>query len=301
MPRRLTLLVATIVLAVCSSLNADDRFFLSDGVKIHYVVEGEGEPVLLIHGFAANLGVQWGIPGIIKDLAKDYQVIAIDNRGHGRSGKPHEPEKYGMQMVEDAVRLLDEMKIDKAHVVGYSMGGFITSKLIATHPERLITATLGGAGWAQADDERLSFMKTLADSLDAGKGIGPLINELTPTNRPKPTEQEIAGINQMLMLTNDQKALAAVIRGFTGFAVTEEKLKENKVPTLSLIGEIDPLKLGVDEMEKRMANLKVVVIEGADHMTAFTDPLFKSALRDFLAAHSPHGAKKPVAAAAGGK
>ncbi len=294
------LLVATLVLACSSFAQADDRFFLSDGVKIHYTVEGEGTPVLLIHGFAANAQVQWGAPGVIKDLAKDFQVIAIDNRGHGRSGKPHEVDKYGIQMVEDAVRLLDEMKIEKAHVVGYSMGGFITNKLIATHPERLITATLGGAGWAQADDERMTFLKTLADSLDAGNGIGPLILELTPANRPKPTEQQIAGVNQMLMLTNDQKALAAVIRGMPGLAVTEEQLKANKVPTLSLIGEIDPLKLGVDELEKRMKNLKVVVIEGADHMTAFTNPVFKTELRDFLTAHAPVDSKKPVAAAAGG-
>lgn len=300
MLRRPALLVALLVLACSSSAQADDRYFLSDGVKIHYTVEGEGTPVLLIHGFAANAQIQWGAPGVIKELAKDFQVIAIDNRGHGRSGKPHEPEKYGIEMVKDAVRLLDEMKIDKAHVVGYSMGGFITNKLIATHPERLITATLGGAGWAQADDDRMSFLKTLADSLDAGKGIGPLILELTPANRPKPTEQEIAGVNQMLMLTNDQKALAAVIRGMPGLAVTEDQLKANKVPTLSLIGEIDPLKLGVDELEKRMKNLKVIVIEGADHMTAFTNPLFKTELRDFLSAHAPADAKKPVAAAAGG-
>jgi len=301
MPRRLTLLALAILLVFSASLKADDRYFDSDGVKIHYVVEGDGEPVLLIHGFAANIQAQWGLPGVIKDLAKDYQVIAIDNRGHGRSDKPHDPAQYGIQMVEDAVRLLDHMSIDKAHVVGYSMGGFITNKLLATHPERLHTATLGGAGWAQADDQRLSFLKTLADSLDAGKGIGPLILELTPANRPKPTDEQIAGINQMLMLTNDQKALAAVIRGMSGLAVPEEKLKQNKVPTLSLIGEIDPLKAGVDELEKYMANLKVVVIDGADHMTAFTNPLFKSALRDFLTAHSPDDAKKPVAAAAGGK
>jgi pimeloyl-ACP methyl ester carboxylesterase len=297
MPRRLTLLLAFVLLAWSASLKAEDQFFLSDGVKIHYIVEGQGEPVLLIHGFAANLQVQWA--GVIKDLAKDYKVVALDNRGHGRSGKPHEPEKYGIEMVEDAVRLLDHLNIDKAHVVGYSMGGFITNKLLTTHPERMITATLGGAGWAQADDQRLAFMKTLADSLDAGKGIGPLIMELTPAGKPKPTEEQIAGINQMLMLTNDQKALAAVIRGMTGLAVPEEKLKANKVPTLSLIGEIDPLKVGVDELAGRMANLKVVVIDGADHMTTFTNPVFTSSLRDFLAAHALSGAKKPAAAAAG--
>lgn len=300
MPRRLSMLVFAVALVFVAAVRADDRYFLSDGVKIHYIVEGEGEPVILIHGFAASIPTQWGGSGVIKDLSKDYQVIAIDNRGHGRSGKPHEPEKYGIQMVEDVIRLMDEMKIDKAHVVGYSMGGFITNKLLTTYPERLITATLGGAGWAQADDERLAFMKTLAESLESGKGIGPLIEELTPAGRPKPTEEQMAGINQMLMLTNDQKALAAVIRGMTGLAVPEEKLKANKVPTLSLIGEIDPLKLGVDELEKRMTNLRVVVIEGADHMTAFTNPTFRKTLREFIDTNSREGVKKPAAAAAGG-
>ncbi|HEY4312117.1 MAG TPA: alpha/beta hydrolase [Pirellulales bacterium] len=301
MPRRLTLLLLSLALLFVSAVRADDRYFLSDGVKIHYIVEGEGEPVVLIHGFAASIPVQWGASGVIKDLAKDHQVIAMDNRGHGRSGKPHEPEKYGIHMVEDVVRLLDEMKIDKAHIVGYSMGGFITNKLLTTHPDRVITATLGGAGWAQADDDRLAFLKTLAESLEAGKGIGPLIEELTPAGRPKPTAEQLSGINQMLMLTNDQKALAAVIRGMTGLAVTEDQLKNNKVPTLSLIGEIDPLKLGVDELEKRMKNLRVVVIEGADHMTAFTNPLFRKTLREFLEANARDDAKKPAAAAAGGE
>jgi len=300
MPRRLTLLVLSLVFVIAGTLHADDRYFLSDGVKIRYIVEGEGEPVVLIHGFAASIPTQWAASGVIKDLAKDYQVIAMDNRGHGRSGKPHEPEKYGINMVEDVIRLLDEMKIKRAHVVGYSMGGFITNKLVTTYPDRVITATLGGAGWEQPNDDRMSFLTTLAESLEAGKGIGPLIVELTPENRPKPTEEQLAGINQMLMLTNDQKALAAVIRGMPGLAVPEEKLKGNKVPTLSLIGGIDPLKRGVDELEKHMANLRVVVIEGADHMTAFTNPLFRETLREFLDKHQTAQTQK-AAAAGGGK
>ena len=95
MPRRLMLFVFVALLTCSASLRAEDFYFDSDGVKIHYIIEGEGEPVLLIHGFAAKLQVQWGMPGVIKDLAEDYQVIAIDNRGHGRSGKPHDPAKYG--------------------------------------------------------------------------------------------------------------------------------------------------------------------------------------------------------------
>src|SRR5437868_8532253 len=89
---------------------AQELYFDSKGVKIRYTDQGKGEPVLLIHGFGANAEVQWALPGILKDLAKDYRVIAYDNRGHGKSGKPHDPKKYGMEMVEDAVRLLDHLK-----------------------------------------------------------------------------------------------------------------------------------------------------------------------------------------------
>src|SRR5690606_38196841 len=149
--------------------------------------------------FTASIPVQWAMPGVVSKLAKNYQVIALDNRGHGKSDKPHDAKQYGPEMVGDVVRLMDHMKIKKAHVVGYSMGGFMTCYLLANHPDRLLSATLGGAGWAQADDARLSFMTELADSLDAGKGIGPLILHLTPADRPKPTEEQISQVNQMLM------------------------------------------------------------------------------------------------------
>jgi pimeloyl-ACP methyl ester carboxylesterase len=287
MIRRLAFAVALCALVVTGSFAAEpDQYFDSNGVKIHYIVVGEGEPVVLVHGFTASVPVQWGLPGIISKLSKDYQVIALDNRGHGRSDKPHDSAQYGAEMVNDVIRLLDHMKIKKAHVVGYSMGGFMTSYLLATHPDRLITATLGGAGWSQADDSRLSFMTELADSLDAGKGIGPLILHLTPAGRPKPSDEQIAQINQMLLLTNDAKALSACIRGMKGLAVTETQLRDNKVPTLALIGDQDPLKVGVDAMEKVMANLTVKVIKDTDHMTAFRAPIFVEDLQAFLASHS---------------
>ena len=222
-------------------------------------------------------------------------MIALDNRGHGRSDKPHDPKQYGPEMVNDVIRLLDQLKIRKAHLVGYSMGGFMTDYLIMTYPERAISATLGGAGWSKPNDERLSFITELGDSLDAGKGIGPLIMQLTPAGRPKPTPEFIDAINNMVMLNNDSKALAACIRGMRGLAVTEEKLRANKVPTLAIIGELDPLKVGVDELANVMPGLKVEVIDGADHMTAFAQPKFLSDLKGFLASHSRTPAAAPAA------
>jgi hypothetical protein len=125
--------------------------------------------------------------------------------------------------------------------------------------------------------------------------MGPLIERLTPAGRPKPTEQELAVINQMVMAMNDPRALAACIRGLRQVTVTEAQLRANKVRTLALIGADDPLKVGVDEMAAVMSNLKVEVLEG-DHMTAFRNAKFVSGLTAFLG----DGAAQPAAAAAGG-
>jgi pimeloyl-ACP methyl ester carboxylesterase len=298
MIRRLSTLLTLAALVFMGTVAcAEDSYFDSNGVKIHYIVEGEGEPVVLIHGFTADIDMQWRMPGIISKLKQDYQVVALDNRGHGKSGKPHDPKQYGPEMVNDVIRLLDHLKIEKANIVGYSMGGFMTNYLVNNHPDRCVTATLGGAGWSKANDERTEFMTLLADSLEQGKGMGPLIEQLTPANRPKPNAQEIEFINQMIMTRNDPKALAACIRGLRNVTVTAEQLKANQVPALCLIGSDDPLKVGVDELQPVMANLKVEVIEGADHMTAFTSPKFIGDLEDFLGAHSPVAA----GSAAGGK
>jgi pimeloyl-ACP methyl ester carboxylesterase len=230
--------------------------------------------------------MNWKMPGIIKGLAKDYQVIALDNRGHGKSDKPHDPKKYGVEMAEDAVRLLDHLKIKKAHIVGYSMGAIITAKLLTTHPERFLTATLGGhSGLREGAD--MSFYERLADSLEQGKGLGLMIARLTPPGKPKLTEEQIKVINGILLATNDPKALAAVARNFKELAVSRDKLQTNQVPTLALIGEQDPLKAGVDELKGKMANLTITVIKEADHLSAFGRPEFIKTLQEFLAEH--HG------------
>ena len=294
--RALVVLILYSGVAAPSALRAEDRFFDSDGVRIHYIVEGQGEPVVLIHGFTADIDKNWRTgfgagpdntrrePMIIPALAKTYRVIALDNRGHGKSDKPHDPKQYGMEMVEDVVRLLDHLKIEKAHVIGYSMGAIITAKLLTTHPDRLLSATLGGHGGIR-DNSRSEFYDQLASSLEQGKGFGPLIVALTPPGKPRPTAEEIAVINAGLSKTNDPKALAAVVRAFPELAVATEQLKSNRVPTLALIGELDPLKKGVDALRPDMANLKVLVLPGADHLTALLHPEFIKGLSEFLARH----------------
>ncbi len=146
--------LATVLVFLCvfgnplSSIAApESQFFDARGVKIHYLVEGTGEPVVLIHGLDSSARLNWQLPGTIDALAKDHQVIALDLPGYGQSDKPIEPEAYGLRWVADVILLLDRLKIQKAHIVGYSMGGMVALKFIAEHPDRVLSGALGGMGW----------------------------------------------------------------------------------------------------------------------------------------------------------
>jgi pimeloyl-ACP methyl ester carboxylesterase len=180
------------------------------------------------------------------------------------------------------VRLLDHLKIDKAHIVGYSMGGFITGNLVARHPDRVASAVIGAAGWHEHPEARFALLEEIGASLEAGTGIAPLMIALTPPGQAPPTPAMLKASNQMIMLMNDPLALAAAIRGMRGLNIERQRLVENKVPALAIIGSIDPLKDGVDELAAVMSHLELVVIDGADHMTAINHPLLLQSIRDHL-------------------
>jgi pimeloyl-ACP methyl ester carboxylesterase len=263
-----------------------DLHFDSNGVEIRYTVQGEGEPVILVHGFTASVETNWGQPGIIADLAKDFRVIAIDARGHGKSGKPHDPAAYGANMMEDVIRLMDHLGILKAHIAGYSMGGGITLQAVATYPDRFYSAILGGMGWMPPGGPMEGMMNVLAESLEQGKGLGPLVNALNPAGRPAPTAEQIAAVDERMLATNDPLALAAVIRGNKfNKQITADRLKANDVPMLAVIGEIDPIKAAVDSMKNVETDLEVVVLPGKDHLTAVADPQLAATMHEFLLKH----------------
>ena len=264
-----------------------DRFFDSAGVRIRYFIEGTGEPVVLIHGFSLDSVSNWVQPGIVKGLSDRYQAIAIDLRGHGESDKPHAAAAYGTAIVEDVLRLMDQLKIAKAHVVGYSMGGEVALALLTEHPERLLTATIGAPGWIDPNDHRLEKMRNdTADSLEHGMGIDPLIKGIWPLGWPPPTTEMIEIINRDFLRSHDPLAMAAAARGqVSHLRVSGEKIRANKLPVLSLVGELDPLKFYLDHLSAMMPTLKIVAIPGATHMTAFSNSLFLSSLKSFLTEH----------------
>lgn len=215
-------------------------FFDAKGVKIRYVVQGEGEPVVLVHGLLASAATNWQLPGVTAALAKGHRVIALDLPGHGGSDKPEKDDAYGRQMAEDVVLLLDHLKIDKAHVVGYSLGGMITMKLLTLHPDRVLSATIGGMGWVQEGARNLG----LRDRMPAREGEG---------------------------------ALGYVIRNMPKLAVTEAELKAIRVPVKVVIGDQDGLKARtVAPLRTVRPDWPVVEIAGAGHINC----IFKKQFAD---------------------
>jgi pimeloyl-ACP methyl ester carboxylesterase len=273
------------LLATTSHLVAAERYFDSNGVRIHYTRQGEGEPVLLIHGFAINASTQWVLPGVFKSLAREYDVIAPDVRGHGQSAKPHDPSQYGMEMVEDAVRLLDELRIEKAHVVGYSMGGLIALKLAATHPDRVLTTTLGGMGLFRPAEEPL--LGRLAEALESGRGFEPLVSWLTPPGLPRAADTSGDMANRYLMASNDVPAMAALVRGAFDpkLDISDAQLRAVRVPLLAIVGNLDPFAANVEQLRKRVPGLRVATVPDGDHFNTVFKPLFVTSLKTFLAEH----------------
>ena len=292
MERRTFLLLPLAVLLaapVVAQPAGDDHFFDSHGVRIRYVDAGKGEPVVLVHGFSSSLDANWRMTGVFDALAKDFRVVALDCRGHGKSDKPHDAASYGVEMIEDVARLMDHLGIRKAHIVGYSMGGAITGKFIAMHPDRVLSAVFGGSsprlGWT-AENERDA--NELAESLEQGKGMRPLILRLAPPNEPKPTDEEIAARSRVSLGLNDALALAAVQRGNKSQVVTLAEVRALPMPILAVVGGADPLKAGVEAFKRIKPEISVVVIDGATHSGARgapSRPEFRTAVHDFLVAH----------------
>jgi pimeloyl-ACP methyl ester carboxylesterase len=221
--------------------------FDSNGVKIWYSVRGKGEPVVLIHGLLSSALINWDLPGTTALLAKGYRVIALDVRGHGLSGKPTKEEAYGAELVEDVARLLDHLKIKKAHVVGYSMGGIITAKFLAKHPDRALSGTLGGMGW-------------LREGSIAQWGFAQMGKD---------------GKNHPAGLCG---------RSLAKLALTEKEVKSIRVPVTVLVGDDDGLieKLYVEPLRPVRKDWPVVEIKGANHLTCVLKPQFKEEIRKWL-------------------
>lgn len=282
--------VAIACFGASSFARAEDGYFDSNGVKIHYVTEGRGEAVVLIHGWMSD-STMWGrdshgntrlepLPG--------FEVIAFDCRGHGKSDKPHDQSKYGVEMAEDVVRLLDHLHIKRAHLVGYSMGTFIAAKVAATHPDRVLSLIYGGqaplivGSQAGGSDECEIFAK----AVDDGKGLGPYLLAVAPANM-KFTLDQANAITKSMFYGKDVKAFAVSGLSLSDLYVSASDLRKCKAPTLFIYGgnESHYVTDSISTARRAIGSSEVKIVDGADHMTTLLKPEFASTIVEFLRSH----------------
>jgi pimeloyl-ACP methyl ester carboxylesterase len=243
--------------------------FHNGAVEIAYLDEGEGDPILLVHGFASSKNVNWVYPAWVSELKKNgRRVVALDNRGHGDSTKLYDPALYSIaEMAGDVVALMDHLDIARADVMGYSLGARMTAWLGLNAPQRLRSAILGGIGIAMIEGGGPG--ENVVQALEA-----PSLEDVTdPVGR---TFRAFADQTR-----SDRLALAACLRGSRGLMKREEAARIS-VPVLIAVGTTDEVAGSAAALGRIIPGSEVLDIPNRDHMRAVGDKVYKAGVIDFL-------------------
>jgi pimeloyl-ACP methyl ester carboxylesterase len=253
----------------------DHTWVSPDGTKFHYVEQGKGTPMILIHGLTSSAVNNWFNPGIAQKLAKTNRVIAIDMRGHGETGPS--PQGSKGTMIQDIVDFMDYLKIQKAHIGGYSMGGATTAGLLKVAPERFITASVMGIGIKETPEW---LGKTPTDA--------PAAAALAAAASPSPNSvNSPAGNPGRVDLTPRADGAPRGAPKGAPDANPEVDLTKIHFPVLALNGSNDRPIAKTHRMWRELNDFTYVVIAGRNHMEACRDPLFGDALVRFITATNP--------------
>ncbi len=243
--------------------------FRHGAVEIAFLDEGQGEPIVLIHGFASNKEVNWVQPGWLAALTSaGRRAIALDNRGHGRSTKLYDPADYHTRhMAEDVRALLDHLKLERADILGYSMGARIAAFLALEQPQRVRSAIFGGLGI------------NLIEGVGAADRIAAALEAPDPASVTEPQARMFRTFADQT--GSDRRALAACIRG-SRQTLTREQAAAIRVPVLVVVGSEDKIAGSAEALAALIPGAKAVSIARRDHMRTVGDKMFKAAVMDFL-------------------
>ena len=251
----------------------------NEGVKIYYEIEGKGPNLMMIHGFAANIEMNWRVTNWIETLKDENRLILMDCRGHGKSDKPTDPVQYGVNMLLDIIRLLDHLSIDKCNFFGYSMGARLTLYTVINYPNRVNSAILGGFVLLPPRGKQTSFRY---DSVINAFKADSIKKVKDPLGKEFRRFAESTGA--------DLEALAAVM---TAYQQAPEDLYETRanykkilktisVPLLTAVGSDDFLPGDKTLFAKLVPNACHFQIQGRDHLTFVLDPKFHAIVKAFL-------------------
>jgi pimeloyl-ACP methyl ester carboxylesterase len=248
--------------------------FVHDGVEIAFIDQGQGAPVVLVHGFASNKEINWVGPGWTATLTRaGYRAIALDNRGHGASSKLYDPAAYvPSAMAEDVRALLDHLDLPRADVMGYSLGARIAAYLALAHPHRVRSAVFGGLGIRLVGDGGVGGLQganLIAEGLEA-----PSLAQVTDA-----TARQFRSFAEQTH--SDLRALAACMRG-SRQTLTRTEVAAIAVPLLVAVGSKDAIAGSAEELAALVPEAKALVIPDRDHMLAVGDKAFKAGVLEFL-------------------
>jgi pimeloyl-ACP methyl ester carboxylesterase len=228
----------------------DGFFTTTDGVKIHYLTHGDsGSWVVLVHGYSDNAQRMWFNTGIAPAIAKHHRVVAIDNRNHGQSDKPT---PGGSGRAQDVVELMDHLKIQRAHIHGYSMGGGIVGSLLGLIPERFITAGFGGSGMTETNATYRAAAEAMDDAL------------------PKATGADAEGMERFrsrVAAARPAGSAAAAASVAPSAAVTVD-LTRLAIPILAVNGSFDNPYRKTHRLWREVQTFQNVILPGKTHLTA---------------------------------
>jgi pimeloyl-ACP methyl ester carboxylesterase len=243
--------------------------FHNGAVEIAYLDEGEGDPIVLVHGFASTKGVNWVYPRWVSDLKKNgRRVIALDLRGHGDSSKLYDSKEYSIEILgDDTLALMDHLKLERADMMGYSLGARITASLARDQPKRLRSAIFGGLGIGLIEGGGPG--ENIAEALEA-----PSLDDVTdPVGR---TFRAFADQTR-----SDRRALAACLRGSRRL-MTRDEAAGIAVPVLVAVGTVDEIAGSAGALGKIIPDSQVLDIPNRDHMRAVGDKVYKTGVLEFL-------------------
>jgi pimeloyl-ACP methyl ester carboxylesterase len=277
-------------LAFASVSGAEDGkhnyFTTKDGIKIHYVTLGsKGSYVILHHGYTGSAEGNWMRNGVAAALAKNHRVVAIDARNHGRSDKPT---PQGQGIPEDVIELMDHLKVQRVHLHGYSMGGGITARILASHPQRLITASFGGSGIRETDPNWVKLVPADREGRDpqedeASKNLR--IRSLMDNGRTR--EQALADYEQAMKERETQRQATTAAR--PAAQPLKIDLRSLDIPLLAINGEFDAPYSKTFRLWREAKNFTNVILPGKSHLTAIAAPYmpkeYTESLVAFIDAH----------------
>jgi pimeloyl-ACP methyl ester carboxylesterase len=246
--------------------------FDAAGVELHYLDQGIGTPVILIHSMASNLRHSWVESGWIEHLCPSYRTVALDCRGHGLSAKLYDPDFYTAdKMADDVVRLLDHLGVARTLVAGYSMGACVALNLAVRYAERVRAMVIGG-------------VSSRAYKLPAREELERLVEVLRAGDISSYTDRAALFMRSFCIKNgNDPKALAAFSLHRRP-DVEQGQLGSIRAPVLIAAGTKDAIVQGVEELAASIPGARIMTLAGRSHLDALADPLFKQAAVRFFAA-----------------